>query len=219
MGKQLDLEDLANELTQEKSTAYYVRVSAIGQKNDIQIVDKRNTFADRCSGSVLFKKRPEAKKLLKAIEDGKYNQVQVNSIDRLGRDTVDILNTIQMFTSKGINVKSTREGLETIVNGKENPIAKMIVGILGTLAEFELNRTRERTQEGREKAKLRGAFKGRVEGSSESDTVFFSKAKVKTVMMHLKKGESLNRTALLSKASLNLVRKVRDKMEVTDERP
>ncbi len=48
---------------------------------------------------------------------------------------------------------ATKEGLQTIVDGKENPIAKMILGILGTLAEFELNSIKERQTEGIAKAK------------------------------------------------------------------
>ena len=215
MTKQVDLEDLASEMIAEgKRTAFYVRVSSTGQNTDRQIVPNSISFIDVCSGSVAFAERTQAKKLLKGVEAGAYDQIQVHSIDRLGRNTVDILNTIQFFTEKGINVISAKEGLQTIVNGKENPIAKMIIGILGTLAEFELNRIKERTQEGREKAKKRGAFKGRTVGTAESDKVFFNKAKVQTIMKHLQEGESLKRTALLSKASLNLVRKVRNKIEV-----
>ena len=74
--------------------------------------------------------------------------MHVHSIDRLGRNTLDIMQTIQDFTSKGINVVSTKEGLQTLINGKENPIAKMMIGILGTLAEFELARGKERQAEG-----------------------------------------------------------------------
>ena len=48
------------------------------------------------------------------------------------------MNTIQDFTNRGINVISEKEGLQTIIDGKENPVAKMMIGILGTLAEFEL---------------------------------------------------------------------------------
>ena len=214
MGTQIDLEDLANEMINEgKKTAFYVRVSSEGQNVDRQIVPNSISFIDVCSGSTAFKTRKQASKLLKRIDAGEFNQVQVHSIDRLGRNTIDIMQTIEMLTSKGVNVISAKEGLQTIVDGKINPVAKLMIGILGTLAEFELNRIRERTQEGREKGKKRNAFKGRVKGSGETDDVFFSKKKVQDIQKHLKNGESLLRTSKLAGASLNLVRKVRDKTQ------
>jgi DNA invertase Pin-like site-specific DNA recombinase len=48
------------------------------------------------------------------------------------------MHAIQNFTNRDINIVSTKEGVETIADGKENPIAKMMIGILGTLADFEL---------------------------------------------------------------------------------
>ena len=99
-------------------------------------------ISDKCSGSIAFKDRKEASKLLANDE---VSEVLVHSIDRLGRNTIDIMNTIQDFTNRGINVISEKEGLQTIIDGKENPVAKMMIGILGTLAEFELNRTQRKT--------------------------------------------------------------------------
>ena len=88
-------------------------------------------------GQIAFKDRIRAKELL-ANKD--VTEVLVHSIDRLGRNTIDIMQTIQgLYTARGINVISEKEGLQTIVDGKENPVAKMMIGILGTLAEFELN--------------------------------------------------------------------------------
>ena len=113
----------------------YIRVSTIEQNTDRQDDFSRKTYTDECSGSIAFKDRKEASKLLANDE---VSEVLVHSIDRLGRNTIDIMNTIQDFTDRGINVISEKEGLQTIIDGKENPVAKMMIGILGTLAEFEL---------------------------------------------------------------------------------
>ena len=113
----------------------YIRVSTIEQNTDRQDDFNGKTYTDECSGSIAFKDRKEASKLLANDE---VSEVLVHSIDRLGRNTIDIMNTIQDFTSRGINVISEKEGLQTIIDGKENPVAKMMIGILGTLAEFEL---------------------------------------------------------------------------------
>ena len=135
--------------------AKYIRVSTEEQKIVRQTDFDGLIYPDVCSGSIPFKEREYAKKLLSNKE---ITEVHVHSIDRLGRNTLDIMQTIQDFTSKGINVVSTKEGLQTLIDGKENPIAKMMIGILGTLAEFELSRIKERQAEGIAKAKEKGSI-------------------------------------------------------------
>jgi len=187
--------------------AKYIRVSTKEQNTDRQTDFNGLTYVDECSGSIAFKDRPEAKKLLNNKE---LTEIHVHSIDRLGRNTLDIMPSIQDFTNKGINVVSTKEGLQTIVDGKENPIAKMMVGILGTLAEFELNRIKERQAEGIAKAKAKGVYKeGRKVGSSESIEVFVNKASTQSILKYLRNNESVRRTALLSKTSEGTVKKVK----------
>ena len=186
--------------------AKYIRVSTLEQNTERQEDFSGLTFTDKCSGSIPFKERPKAKELL---ADSSITEIHVHSIDRLGRDTLDIMQTIQDFTSKGINVVSEKEGLQTLVDGKENPIAKMMVGILGTLAEFELSRIKERQAEGIAKKKAKGGYLGRSIGSSESIDLFLNKESTQSILKYLKQKESINRTALLSKTSAGTVKKVK----------
>ena len=206
----LDLETFAEEVKPQPKVAYYIRVSTIEQNIDRQVVKGEKMFIDKCSGSIKFSERREAKKLLNECIKGFINEVRVNSIDRLGRNTIDIMQTIQRLTDLKVNVVSDKEGLRTLnSDGSINTVSKMMVGILGTLAEFELNRIKERQKEGIVKAKIKGSFKGRKVGSKEDDDAFLSKTKVQAVIRHLNNGESIRRTALLSKASISLVQKVK----------
>ena len=186
--------------------AKYIRVSAEGQKIVRQADFDGLIYPDVCSGSTPFKEREYAKKLL---ENKEVTEVHVHSIDRLGRNTLDIMQTIQDFTSKGINVVSTKEGLQTLINGKENPIAKMMIGILGTLAEFELSRIKERQAEGIAKAKERGVYSKSRKRGNEDTEVFVNKASTQSVLKYLRENESVRRTALLSKTSEGTVKKVK----------
>ena len=136
----------------------YIRVSTTEQNTGRQEKFDGKVYTDEISGSTPFTERPQAKKLL-SNED--VTEVYVHSIDRLGRNTLDIMQTIQHFTSKGINVDSERKGLNTIINGKENPNAKMMSGIIGRVAELELSRAEERQAEGIEKDKMKGVNSGR----------------------------------------------------------
>ena len=186
--------------------AKYIRVSTEGQKIVRQADFDGLIYPDVCSGSTPFKEREYAKKLL---ENKEVTEVHVHSIDRLGRNTLDIMQTIQDFTSKGINVVSTKEGLQTLINGKENPIAKMMIGILGTLAEFELSRIKERQAEGIAKAKERGVYSKSRKRGNEDTEVFVNKASTQSVLKYLRENESVRRTALLSKTSEGTVKKVK----------
>ena len=133
----------------------------------------------------------------------------VHSIDRLGRNTLDILQTIQEFTNLGVNVKSEKEGLETLIDGKENPIAKLMISIMATLSEFERERILERQSEGIARAKERGVYKTNG-GNKEplSLDAFFNKDKNAKCLKELKRGESLRRAASLSGVSLGTAQKV-----------
>ncbi len=185
--------------------AKYIRVSTIEQNTDRQTNFNGLTYIDKCSGSIAFKERTEAKKLL---SNNQIKELHVHSIDRLGRNTLDIMQTIQYFTDKGINVVSEKEGLQTLIEGKENPIAKLMIGILGTLAEFELTRIKERQSEGIAEAKKKGRYIGRNVGSTESIEVFKSKESTQSILKYLKQKESIRRTALLSRTSVGSVQKV-----------
>ena len=192
--------------------AKYIRVSTVMQNTGRQENEdfKGLTYIDKCSGSIAFKERTEAKKLL-ANKD--ITEVYVHSIDRLGRDMLNILQTIQDFTSNGINVISEKEGLQTLINGKENPVAKMMIGILVTLAEFELSRIKERQMEGIEAAKKKGNYLGRKKGSSEAVEVFTAKKSTQVIIKYLKQKESVRRAARLSRTSVGTVVKVKKYIE------
>ena len=196
---------LCNTNTREMK-AKYIRVSTLEQNISRQADFDGLQFIDRCSGEILFKERTEAIKLLK---DTSIREVHVHSIDRLGRNTLDIMQTIQYFTNKGVNVVSEKEGLQTLIDGKENPIAKMMIGILGTLAEFELSRIKERQREGIANAKAKGEYSGRSVGSLETIDMFLNKKSTQDILKYLKQNESINRTALLSQTSTGKVKKVK----------
>ena len=121
-------------------TAVYTIVSTIDENMSTQenIVDDAKVYIDKGRGSVKFSDRIEGKKLMLEIENGNVTELHVHSIDRLGKNTIDILSTINLITSYGCNVIADKEGLQMLIDGKENPIAKMMIGILSTLSDKAL---------------------------------------------------------------------------------
>ena len=102
-----------------------------------------------------------------------------------------------------------KRAYKLLSDGKENPIAKMMIGILGTLAEFELSRIKERQAEGIAKAKERGVYSKSRKRGNEDTEVFVNKASTQSVLKYLRENESVRRTALLSKTSEGTVKKVK----------
>lgn len=206
---------------------FYIRVSTAEQNPSRQhnnLPEDAIVLVDICSGSIPLFERPEGSRIRAMIEREEIYQITVHQLDRLGRDTLDVLTTIKFLMSKGINLISAQEGISTIINGKENPLAKMLIGVLATFAEMEQNRRKERQAEGIAKAKERGVYLGgsaKAKRTPETTAQFLAKPKTKKVVRVLKEGNSLRRTALICGVSLVFVQKVRNALEsalkVTDQ--
>jgi DNA invertase Pin-like site-specific DNA recombinase len=191
----------------------YARVSSIDQRTDRQRVNEQNyqlVIEDKCSGAIPFAERQGGREVLTLVEKSAIGSLHVWSIDRLGRNLRDILNTIHYFTENGIPIFFESQGLRTIdENGKENPIAKLMISILGTVGEMERAQIRERQLEGVKVAKLKGVYKGRKCGSIEDVHMFLDKPKNKKALEYLKKGYKLNEAAKLSGIHINTMTKIR----------
>ncbi len=170
----------------------YVRISSVDQNTDRQRVNEKEydlVIEDKCSGSIPFFERPGGMKIMEIIKKNSLTTLSVWQIDRLGRDLRDIINTIHFFTERNIPIHFVSQSLKTLdVNGKENPITKMIISVLGVVGEMERNQIKERQYEGIQLAKLRGVYKGRKKNSKEDTLTFLSKPKNKKSLDLLKKG-------------------------------
>lgn len=142
----------------------YVRVSSIGQNEERQLdglkLDKM--FTDKASGGSTD--RPALQDLLEWVREG--DLVIVHSMDRLARNLQDLREVVNAITTKGASVKFVKEGLE--FTGESNPMADLLLNMLGAVAEFERSLIRERQQEGIELAKKRGAYKGRKKALTQA---------------------------------------------------
>lgn len=191
----------------------YCRVSTIDQKTDRQRVDEENyslVVEDKCSGSVPFFEREGGREIKKLIDEEILTSLSVWQIDRLGRDLRDIMNTIHYFTQRNVVIEFVSQGLRTLdENGEENPISKMIISILGVVGEMERKQIRERQMEGIRIAKMKGAFKGRRQGSNETTLQFLSKEKNKKALDYLKKGYKSVEVAKLTGLHVNTVSKIK----------
>lgn len=191
----------------------YVRVSSIEQNTDRQRVNEKDfslIVEDRCSGAIPFFDRQGGKEIMGYLEKGLLESLSVWQIDRLGRNLRDIINTIHFFSERNICIHFVSQGLRTLESdGKENPIAKMMISILGVVGEMERAQIKERQREGIKLAKLRGVYQGRKPESKEDALKFLSKEKNKKALDYLKKGYKAIEAATLSGVHPNTVTKIR----------
>lgn len=138
------------------ATLAYVRVSTDGQTTEAQrhaIAKKYNVsewFGDEAtSGAVKALQRDGFKALHQYARRG--DTVVVAAIDRLGRDTIDVLETVEALKTKGVAVVSMREGFDL-----SSPIGKAMLTMLAAVAELERSNIKARQMAGIQKARAQG---------------------------------------------------------------
>ena len=106
--------------------ALYCRVSTLDQKTDRQKINEDQysiVIEDKCSGAIAFFKRQGGEQIKKLIEQQAVNSVAVWSIDRLGRDLRDILDTIHYCNERNVTVHFISQGLKILIQKCEKAIA------------------------------------------------------------------------------------------------
>ena len=191
----------------------YTRVSTNEQNSKIQKLDLENydiIVEDKCSGAIPFFERKGGEEILNLVKKNSNIELNVWSIDRLERDTRCLLNTIHFFTSKGICINFFAQGLKTLnENGSENTATKMVIPMLGVVAQMERNAIMVRTRKGIEIAKMEGKYKGRNKGTVENVSYFLSKPKNKEVLGYIKKGYKNSAISKITGVSINTIVKIR----------
>jgi len=137
----------------------YARVSTSQQSLYLQInalknegVQNNRIFTDKSSGK---DSKREGLSLLKVkVEEG--DTILVTKLDRLGRDTADMIQLVKEFDSMGVSIRFIDDGIST-----EGNTGKMVVTILLAVAQAERMRILERTNEGRLQAQSSGVKFGR----------------------------------------------------------
>jgi DNA invertase Pin-like site-specific DNA recombinase len=141
----------------------YARVSTTDQHLDLQqdalqAAGCERLFTDTTSGARA--ERPGLNAALEACRPG--DTLVVWKLDRLGRSLPHLVETVRTLGSRGIGFKSLQEHLDTTTSG-----GKLIFHIFASLAEFERDLIRERTQAGLAAARARGRKGGRPKGVNE----------------------------------------------------
>lgn len=152
------------------TTFAYLRVSTKGQTTDNQRLKIAELFSvdtwiteHAVSGSIRALERPEFSQLIETVEAG--DSVISVSLDRLGRDTEDVLHTIRKFHEKGVHLRlMDLDGVDLT-----SETGKLLVTMLSMVAEMERNKCIVRSAAGVARAKEEGKVFGRYFKISPKD--------------------------------------------------
>ena len=136
----------------------YARVSTDGQSVDAQVKALRAAGAEKVFRETASGARADRAQLRRAIDQLESGDVlMVTRLDRLARSTRDLLNTLAQITERNAGFKSLADAWADTTTSH----GRLMLTVLGGLAEFERDLIRARTTEGRERAKANGVKMGR----------------------------------------------------------
>ena len=177
---------------------------AVAQNQGVQVVAE---ISEKISGAKRNQEREGIQQLLELSRRGAIQKVLVSEVSRLGRSTVEVLQIVEELTQLGISIYVQNFGLETLKNGKRNPVAQFMFTLLAEFARLERETLRERILSGMDEARRQGIPIGRPAGTTEEKAVFLKK--YVAVARQLRAGLSMRKTAKLCDVAINTVRKVK----------
>jgi len=196
---------------------FYSRVSTIEQNDERQLQNLKGfdyIFSDKCSGSIPLWERPKGKQMKSLIDEGKLKEIEIYSIDRLGRNMMDVLLVWNELTQSGIKIVCRNPSIQNLTeDGKVDKFSQLMMGILSTMSEFERSLIRERQMEGIRIRKEKGLYGGRKVGTKNTPTQFLQKEKNKRISDYLNKGYSYNEISKILQCSPSTILKVKKVIE------
>lgn len=167
-------------------------------------------FKNKVSGAKKNVDRPEIQELISYIQTNDIDKVCVLEISRLGRNTIESLEVIQTLNDNGVCLFIKNYNLETIQDGKINPVASLICTILLEIAQMERLTIAERMASGRKQyidnCRKNGIKMGRPSSYRKTDKEFLEDYAKELSL--LKKGLSLRNIHSITGTSVSTIRKL-----------
>ena len=167
-------------------------------------------FANKVSGAKAVTERPEIVEMVEYIKNNDVKRVVCLEISRLGRNTLEALKVINYLNENGVSLYVKNYNLETLVDGKVNPVASLICTILLEIGSLERQSIIERTSSGRNqyiaKCREQGIKMGRPSSYRKSDEAY--KDQYSKEISLLRKGISLRNVQAITGTAVGTLRKL-----------
>lgn len=202
--------------------AILTRVSTADQSHGRQVTEL-NEYADSkgyqvvevieetISGAKKNVDRAGIQRLLELAATKKINKVLVHEVSRLGRETSQVLATLEELHRLGVSVVVMNYNLETLSHdGKLNHMAQFLITILTDIGRMERATLIERVKSGMAEAKRKGKHVGRPEGTTKDRAATLKQ--YSKVVKHLESGQTVRNTAVLCGVGVSTVQRVKKLM-------
>jgi DNA invertase Pin-like site-specific DNA recombinase len=129
-----------------------------------------SVFAEKVSGAKKNSERKELKNMIEYVNNNLFDNVLCTEISRLGRDTLQVLQTIKILNQNKISLYIQNYNIETLTPEKEiNPMSQFLITILAEVARMERKTIENRLQRGYLNFREKGGVVGRKSGFRKSD--------------------------------------------------
>ena len=202
-----------------KKICIYARVSTQSQDYQRQLSELREyatrmnyevvkEFSEKISGAKAIAERQALTELLEYAAANRIDKVLVYECSRISRRAIDFLQVIEQLTQMKVSVYILQNGLETLMaDGSVNPIAQLVLGIIGQFNSMERSLIRSRMSSGYNHFRSNGGKVGRKEGYKKSNEQM--KEQYSKELSLLKKGLSLRNIQAITGTSVNTLRKLK----------
>lgn len=202
-----------------KKVCIYARVSTQSQDYQRQLCELRDyatkmgyevvkEFSEKISGAKSVAERQALMELLDFAAAHHVDKVLVYECSRISRRAIDFLTVIEQLTQMKVSVYILQNGLETLMSdGSVNPIAQLVLGIIGQFNSMERSLIRSRMESGYNHFRSLGGKVGRKEGYRKSEEQM--REQYSKELQLLKKGLSLRNVQAITGTSLNTLRKLK----------
>ena len=172
-----------------------------------------NVFEEKISGGKTNEERPQLMKMINFIKSNKIDKVLCWELSRLGRNTIEVLKTIQLLNENCISLYIKNHNIETLNENCEiNPMSQFLIQILTSVSEMEKTQIRQRIKSGYENFRKNGGKVGRKEGYKKDEDTLLNEHK--DIVKLLKQGYSVRKTMKLTDKSSGTVQKIKRLIEV-----
>ncbi len=201
------------------NVAILTRVSRESQSFERQISDLRNyanksgfniigEFNEKITGAAKNHDRQAWNQLMRLIETQDVNKVLVWELSRMGRNTLEVLKTLEALHQNGVSLYIQNYNIETLnPDGSLNPMSQLMITILAEFSRTERALTQQRLESGYRRHLENGGQVGRKKGVGMTPQDLLEKHK--EVVKFLKKGRSIREVGTLTSTSTRTVQKVK----------
>lgn len=190
---------------------YQRQVNELMEYSDRVGWEVSRVFANKVSGAKTLEERSEIVEMVEYIKSNDVKRVVCLEISRLGRNTLEALKVINYLNENGVSLYVKNYNLETLIDGKVNPVANLICTILLEIASMERLTIKERMASGRNqyisKCREQGIKMGRPSTYRKSEEAY--KEQYSKDISLLRKGISLRNVSQLTGTSVNTLRKLK----------